>query len=344
MKYFGLITHLPIVKLQTKHPLKNIGSMNMSIGGWSNRVEAEKEYKGHFAQLPHTRKLLDLPQKGCIYHQVFNIDRGCLLIESNTLRNLYTLFEIIKFCLGIIDLNFSDEINLIKISKRPPRRNCSIDHLRNLAGSLEDSLAGQSFKSDLCSGSIIKDKKIEDLSTTIRKIASKFQYRKAIACYCQSQNIFYTHLIGSYMDCHSVPELKAMPKVEYRIYNFIQKEKMALSFIGAYRGLEAIFKHRFSENDFGKGESHLSEIIDNRIKGLYWNSKYKRFFYNKRHKRNIKYSKIATMIKYFLIVRNKKVGHGLEWSHKTIKARLTKDMIDEIHAFLAYLIHFSLFK
>lgn len=344
MKYFGVVTHLPIVKLQTRHPLKNVGSMTMSMGNWNNRAEAEKEYKGHFAQLPRTRKLLNLSQKGCIYHQVFDIDCGCLLIESNTLRGLYTLFEIIKSCLGVIDLNFSDEIDLIRIMKRPPRRNCSMSDLYSLAGLSKDPFAKKLFESDLCSGLITEDKKIQDLSKPIRRIASKQQYRKTLACYWFSQNIFYTHLIASYIDCHSKPDLKAMSKEEYRIYNFIQKEKMALSFIAAYRGLEAIFNHRFSEKDFKNGISNLSQIIDNKIKGLYWNTKYQRFFYNKRHKKIIKKSKIATMIKYFLIVRNRRVGHGLEWPHETIKYRLTRDMVDEIHAFLAYLIYFLLFK
>jgi len=268
MKYFGLVTHLPIVKLQTKHPLRGIGSMTMSMGGWSSRSEAAKEYKSHFVQLPRTRKLLDLHQKGCIYHQIFDIDRGCLLIESNTLRGLYTLFEIIKSCLGVIDLNFSDEVDLIRIMKRPPRRNCSISDLYSLAGISQDPFVKESFESDLCCGLITEDKKIEDLNKPIRRIASKLQYRKALACYWHSQNIFYTHLIGSYIDCYSGPDLKAMSKEEYRIYNFIQKEKMALSFISAYRGLEAIFNHRFREKDFKNGRSHLSQIINNKIYNL----------------------------------------------------------------------------
>lgn len=343
MKYFALVTDVQIVKLQNKHPLKEVSEMAMSTGGWSSKAEAEKEYKAHFAELPKTRKLLDFQGKGRVYHQVFDIDRGCLLIEANTLDGLYILFDIIKSCLGFISLNFSDEIKLIRIQKRPPTNNCSKSILFNLAAHSGDSCDRELFEMDLYSGQVIYDNLMENLNKPIRKILSNSNYRKTLACYWHSQNIFYTHLIGSYISCHSLPDLKAMPQNEYKEYNFLLKEKMALSFIAAYRGIESIFNYRFRENDFKRDKTHLIQTIDNKIKGLYWNSSYRIVFYNKRAKQNVKVSKVSTMIKHFLIVRNRKAGHGLEYSH-TIKARVTVDMVHEIHAFLHYLIGFSMFE
>lgn len=345
MKYFALISHVLIAKLQNKypHPLSKVGTMTMSMGGWNSRAKTEKEYKGHLAELPHTRKLLDFQRKGCVYHQVFDIDRGCFLIEANTLGGLYILFNVIKSCLGFIKLNFSDEIELVRIQKRPPINNCSKSILSNLATYSVGTCDRELFEMDLCSGQVITDNLIENLNKPIRKILRNSNFRKTLACYWHSQNIFYTHLVGSYISCHSLPDLKAMPQDEYKEYNFLLKEKMALSFIAAYRGIESIFNRRFSENDFKRDKNHLSQIIDNKIKGLFWNSNYKVVFYNKRAKQHVKESKVSTMIKHFLIVRNRKAGHGLEWSH-TIKARVTVDMVHEIHAFLHYLIGVAMFN
>lgn len=345
MKYYGLILYLPIVKLQDKNPLvrKGIGEMTMSMGKWNSKSEAEREYKKRLAELPYTKKLLDFGQRSCIYHQVFDVDRGCLLIEANTLRKLYSLFETIKLSAGLIHLNFSDDINLIRLRRRPPKENCSKEDLSHLVVPSEDIHEAR-FELDIICGQIIKDKDIENLDKITQSIMRMPSIRKALACYWVSQNIFYTHLVGSYIHSHSLPDLKHMPTHKYKAYNLLLKEKMAMSFIAAYRGIEAIFNCRFSEKNFRKGTNTYKQMIEGKIKGLHWNSRYRRVFYQKRYKRSPKTSNVATMIKHFLIVRNRRAGHGLEWPHKTVQARLTIDMVSEIQAFLHYLMHFALFK
>lgn len=341
--YYGIVLKLPIVKFQSENPAvkKGFGSMTMSVGGWKNRAEARREYKKCFAELPFTRKLLDLGKKGCIYHQVFDIDRGCLLLEARTIKKLFLLSETIKLSLGIADLNFSEEVELIRLTKRPPKRGCSRVNIFTLIHPTEE-ITKEFFELDIITGRITMDKIIQDLGGIIRKIMLGSHIRKALACFYESQNIFYTHLVGSYMACHSVPDLKHMPKEKYMANNFVFREKMALAFIAAYRGIEAIFKYCFSENDFKPGRHTYRQEINGKIKGIYWDSMYPKTFYRVRQKGSSKKSRVATMIKHFLLLRNKRVGHGLEWPHPTIQVRVTIDMVHEIKVFLNYLLCFAL--
>lgn len=136
---------------------------------------------------------------------------------------------------------------------------------------------------------------------------------------------------------HSRLDLHYYETDEYSFLNAINYEKFCSSLTSAYRGIEAIMDYNFRERIFEN--EHYKKVIDNRIEGVKWNTRYLKAFDKVRYGDVSKksYAKVSTMIKKFLLARNR-AGHGKVYADQKKNNPITMELTHESKRFLEFLI------
>ena len=331
--FFGLMSNRII-----EYELDN--GIRISSGRWKNFNEAKREYKRFGIALPKTRELFNIPSVGKVYCQMVDIDDGFLLLEAKSMTKLCILFDSVAFS-DIFDIGFSKFPRLIRLKKRPPRT-ISYEGLFGLTDYNDRLHNIELFRNDIrYPGEIVSDKEIIESKEFIIKIALNSSLRKTLKCFHASQKIYSINLVPSYVDCHGSREIQDMPSKEFNYLNLILEEDMALSYIAAYRGIEAIFNNSFGRRAL-KDKKKIAETkkcINQAIPTITWKTLYPCKFYCIRNKRSKQVSRVLTMLKIFLIFRDKAgIGHGQYYQYNNKFLKLKMDLFFEIKNFLLFLI------
>ncbi|MFJ8243697.1 hypothetical protein [Peribacillus asahii] len=255
---------------------------------------------------------------------------GSLVISAKNLKTALKVFESVKLLFAFCDYIYDEDMALYRLEK--DLRNgdnlkiYDLYHNRN------------SYKRDyLENGVIIGNSRFKKLEELLKLIIRDSQLRTALACFYQAQEAYYTHLVGSYITMHSRLDLHYYETDEYKYLNMINFEKLCSSLTSAYRGIEAIMDYNFRERIFEN--EHYKKVINDRIQGVKWNTRYLKAFdkvrYGDLNKKS--YARVSTMIKKLLIARNR-AGHGKVFADQKKNNPITMELTHESKRFLEFLI------
>ncbi|MEH7504927.1 hypothetical protein V7152_23445 [Neobacillus drentensis] len=253
---------------------------------------------------------------------------GSLLIEAKNLKTALKVFESIKLMFALCDHVYSEDMALFRMVRGNGKdyKIYDIYHNRN------------SYEYEyLENGVILGTLRFKKLEKLLKLIYRDSRLRTALACFYQAQETYYTHLVGSYISSHSRVDLHLYETDEYSYLNKINYEKLCSSLTSAYRGVEAImdcnFRDRIFEND------HYKKVINDKIQGVKWNTRYLKAFDKVRygHLNKKSYARVSTMIKKLLIARNR-AGHGKVFADQKKNNPITMELTHESKRFLEFLI------
>ncbi|MBA7684381.1 hypothetical protein ES703_92776 [subsurface metagenome] len=194
------------------------------------------------------------------------------------------------------------------------------------------------FQLELDRGIQVSDLEILDIKSQLKKVFISSNIRRALACFYQSQTIYYTHLVGSYVSCHSRPELIGASILEYRQSNYQYQEMLHASLLICYRGIEALCSKNFRSQDFKRAGRHkLESYLDAKLPNTPSRSKYILRFYRQREKSLPKHKRIVTMLEILFRARNR-AAHGHHWLRRHRFETFGGDLVDESKFFLGHLI------
>lgn len=170
------------------------------------------------------------------------------------------------------------------------------------------------------------------------KAFSDQNIRRALACFYQSQNMYYTHLAGSYVAVHSRPKLIDLSAEEYRYNNFRYQEMLHASLITCYRGIEAIYSKNFQSNDFSRQNRKKLEVyMDSKLPNTPSKSRYRLRFYRQRESHAPKHKLLINMLEVLFRAQNR-AAHGYRWTRRHRYETFGSDLVDEAKFFLGHLI------
>lgn len=304
--------------------------------------ELKKYYRSIKAKLPATNKLIDLNKNTAIYCLKYDNDDFLLLIRSISTRDAVKAFDALRYLLALVYHKYMDELELVPLKSKPHFLTCTSKELFDLVKPFRPMLDPMIFGAELHHGLIVTDKEISGLNSQIVKVFTEDDKRKALACLYQSQFIYYTHLVGSFVGMHSRPDLIYMRRDELMEHNFLYQEMLHCSLLTCYRGIEAIYSRNFRSEDFQKAQrSKIESYMERKIPNAPPRSKYRLRFYRQREARAPKYKLIITMLKVLFRARNR-AAHGYRWPRRYKEETFGKDLVDESKFFLGHLISSSL--
>lgn len=255
---------------------------------------------------------------------------GSLIIEAKNLKMALKIFESVKLLFAFCDYIYNEDMALFRLDSSLGNEEgfkvYDLYHHRN------------TYERDfLENGVIIGTLRFKKLKELLKLIVRDNRLRTALACFYQAQETYYTHLVGSYITLHSRIDLHYYETDEYRFLNAINYEKLCSSLTSAYRGVEAIMDYNFRERIFGN--DHYKRVINDRIQGVKWNTRYLKAFdkvrYGDLNKKS--YARVSTMIKKLLIARNR-AGHGKVYADQKKNNPITMELTHESKRFLEFLI------
>lgn len=255
---------------------------------------------------------------------------GSLIIKAKNLKTAMKVFESVKLLFAFCDHIYDEDMALFRMENNlesgKDLKIYDLNHNRNshVRDYLED-------------GAIIGTLRFKKLEELLKLIVRDSRLRTALACFYQAQETYYTHLVSSYITMHSRLDLHYYETDEYSFLNAINYEKFCSSLTTAYRGIEAIMDYNFRERIFEN--DHYKKVIDNRIDGVKWNTKYLKAFDKVRYGDVSKksYVKVSTMIKKFLFARDR-AGHGKIYADQKKNNPITMELTHESKRFLEFLI------
>ncbi|KYD04129.1 hypothetical protein [Saccharococcus caldoxylosilyticus] len=255
---------------------------------------------------------------------------GSLVIQTKSVKTAIRLFESIKLLLAFVELYYDEDMSIFRLDN-------DLSETKNYK--IYDLYHHSNFfaQDQLESGIILGSQRIKQLKELLKLIFRDSRLRTALACFYQSQVTYYTHLVGSYISSHSRVDLYSYERDEYSFLNMINYERLCSSLTSAYRGIEAIMDYNFRERHFEN--DYYKKIINDRIPGVKWNTKYLKAFDKVRYDdlRKKRYSKVSTMIKKLLIARNR-AGHGKVYANQKKNNPITMELTHESKRFLEFLI------
>lgn len=293
---------------------------------------AEKYYRGLKARLPITRKIMDFDANTSLYFFKHDIDDLNMVIKATKYRDVVKAFESLKFMLALAYHWYSEETDIIPLERKPHFANTRIQDLANLAR-IPDAML---FSLDLHRGIQLTDREILDIKEQLIKVFRNSDIRRALACFYQSQTIYYTHLVGSYVSCHSRPELIETSQEEFKQNNFRYQEMLHASLLTCYRGIEALYSKNFKSSDFGN-RYKLELYMDSKLPNAPSKSRYYLRFYRQREAHPPRYKFVINMLEVLFRARNR-AAHGYRWKRKYIFETFGSDLVDESKFFFAHLI------
>ncbi|MFC2044935.1 hypothetical protein ACFLT8_07110 [Chloroflexota bacterium] len=331
-KYFLLSGLIP----QYQHRL----GMTISSGIFrdSDSDELKEYYRGVRAKIPATKKLIEFDGNTVLYCLKYNNDDFILIIRSTRTRDVVKAFDALKYLLALVYHTYSEELEMVPLNSKPSFSNCTSRDLFDLVKPFRLGLDMTIFTAELQSGTGITDRQILDIIKQLIKVYMEDDKRKALACLYQSQLIYYTHLVGSFVEVHSRPEFIHMSRDELVEHNLLYQEMLHCSLLTCYRGIEAIFSKNFRSEDFRRSRRRSTEsYMGRRIPGAPPRSKYRLRFYRQRESTAPKNKLIITMLEILFRARNR-AAHGYKWVRRYRTETFGKDLVDESKFFLGYLI------
>jgi hypothetical protein len=311
-------------------------SMTIQLGVFRNQTtnEAGHYYKNLKAKLPTTKKVMEFDKNTALYFLKYNADDLIMMIRAVKFTDAVKAFDALRCLFALAYHWYSEEADIILIKHKPNFSKLSIQDLATLSGAFDSVL----FSVEIHSGIQISDRHILDIQEHLVEIYLRSNIRRALACFYQSQNIYYTHLVGSYVAVHSGPELMEASREEYSQNNFRYQEMLHASLLTCYRGIEAIYSKNFRADDFKKvNRERLESYIDAKLPNATSRSRYWLRFYRQREAHPPKYKLIVTMLEVLFRARNR-AAHGYRWTRKHRFETFGSDLVDESKFFLAHLI------
>lgn len=310
--------------------------MIMKPGIFRNQTanEAKNYYRSLRASLPTTRKIMDFDKNTTLYFLKYDIDDLIMMIRAVKYIDAVKAFDALRCLFALAYHWYSEEADIIPLEHRPNFSKLSIQDLATLARAFNSTL----FSGEIYSGIQVSDREIFDIKEQLIKVFLRSDIRRALACFYQSQNIYYTHLVGSYVAVHSRPELIGVSREEYRQNNYRYQEMLHASLFTCYRGIEAIYSKTFRTDDFKKANrKNLESYMDAKLPNAPSRSRYRLRFYRQREAHPPKYRLIINMLEVLLRARNR-AAHGHHWTRRHIFETFGSDLVDESKFFLGHLI------
>ena len=327
-KYYVITGFVPVYE--------NKQGMRLTNGLFDEEGEeaAKQFYKSNKARLPNTKKLIEFDLDTSLYFLKYNIDNIVIMIRAKRYVDAIKVFESVKCLLAIAYHWYSEDADIVALSHKPSFTKTKIDNLAHLAQALDITM----FSIDLHRGIQVTDKDILSIKEQLRKVFLKPDIRRALACFYQSQIIYYTHLVGSFVAVHSRPDLINASQEDFRKNNFRYQEMLHASLFTCYRGIEALYSRNFKTKDFEKANrKSLESYIDKKIPNAPSCSRYLLRFYRQREARAPKYKLLINMLEILLRARNR-AAHGYRWKRKHRLETFGSDLVDESKFILGHLI------
>jgi len=312
--------------------------MTITPGIFQTVDEARDYYRNVGAELPMTRKIIDFDSNTALYFLKYDIDNLTMIIRAVKFTEAVKAFDALVCLFAIAYHDYSEEADIIPLKHKPDFSKLTAQDLATLAGDSDSDL----FLLDIGNGVYVSDRKILDIKEQFIKTFINPDIRRALACLYQSQHIYYTHLVGSYVAAHSRPELIGASREDYRQHNFRYQEKQHASLLVCYRGVEAIYSKNFRAENFRKeNRKSLESFMDSKLPSVPSRSRYRLRFYRQREARPPKYKLIVTMLEILFRARNR-AAHGYRWTRKHRLETFGSDLVDESKFFLGHLIDSAL--
>lgn len=310
--------------------------MTIQPGVFRNQTanEASHYYRNLKAKLPTTRKIMDFDKSTALYFLKYDIDDLIMMIRAAKFTDAVKAFDAFRCLFALAYHYYSEEADIVPMEHKPSFSRLSIQDLATLAGALESIL----FSIEIRNGIQVSDRRILDIKEQLIKTYLHSNIRRALACFYQSQSIYYTHLVSSYIAVHSRPELIATSQEEYRQNNFRYQERLHASLFTCYRGIEALYSKNFRTGDFKKANKRrLESYMDAELPNAPSRSRYWLQFYRQREAHPSRYRLVVNMLEVLFRARNR-AAHGHRWTRKHRLETFGSDLVDESKFFLVYLI------
>lgn len=300
--------------------------------------DAENYYKRLRAKLPKTRKQMEFDKTTTLYRLRYDIDDYILILRTTGPRDAVKAFDALRYLLALVYHKYSEEVKLVPLKSKPNFSSTKSQDLFDLVMPSEIALNPTLFHVELGSGIHVSNREMLDIQPQLAKVFLQTNIRRALACLYQSQLTYYTHLVGSYVEVHSRPELIYMSRDEFRQHNFAYQEMLHSSLLTCYRGIEALYSKNFRSDDFKKvNRSKLESYMRTKIPNAPTKSRYRLRFYRQRETNPPRHKFIITMLEILFRARNR-AAHGYHWSRKHRLETFGSDLADESKFFLGHLI------
>lgn len=313
--------------------------MTISPNAFRNQSkdEVKRYYKNVKAKLPVTRKILDFDNSTALYFLKYDITDLIMMIRAARFIDAVKAFDALRCLLALAYHWYSEDADIIPLGHKPNFSKLSIQDLATLTGAFDTTLASVEIQS----GIQVSNRHILDIKEQLIKVFLRSDIRRALACFYQSQTIYYTHLVGSYVAVHSRPELISTSKEEYRQSNFRYQETLHASLLTCYRGIEALYSKNFKSTDFKKNRKNLETYMNIKIPNAPSRSHYLLRFYRQREAHAPKYKLLISMLEVLFRARNR-AAHGYQWTRRHKFETFGSDLVDESKFFLGHLISSAL--
>lgn len=299
-----------------------------------SKDEAKRYYRNVKAKLPATRRILDFDNSTALYFLKYDNTDLIMMIRATRFRDAVKAFDALRCLFALVYHWYSEEADIVPLGHKPNFSKLSIQDLATLTGAFDKTLASVEIQS----GIQVSNRNILDIKEQLVKVFLHSDIRRALACFYQSQTIYYTHLVGSFVSVHSRPELISTSKEEYRQSNFRYQEILHASLLTCYRGIEAIYSKNFKNNDFKKiNRKNLKSYMNIKIPNAPSRSHYLLRFYRQREAHAPKHKSIISMLEVLFRARNR-AAHGYRWTRRHRFETFGSDLVDESKFFLAHLI------
>ncbi len=330
--YYIILGYIPVYEQRN--------GMFIRPGVFRNQSNAEaiEYYKNVRANLPVTRKILDFDNDTALYFLKYDIDDLIMMIRATRFRDAVKVFDALRCLLALAYHWYSKDADIIPLEHRPNFSKLSTQDLATLTGAFNTML----FPAEIHNGVQVSDRNVLDIKEQLVKVFLQSDIRRALACFYQSQTIYYTHLVGSFVAVHSRPELIGTSQEEYRQSNFRYQEMLHASLFTCYRGIEALYSKNFKTDDFKKANRKTLEAYMNyRIPNAPSRSRYLLRFYRQREAHAPKHKLLINMLAVLFRARNR-AAHGYRWTRRHRFETFGSDLVDESKFFLGHLISSAL--
>jgi len=312
------------------------------------RDESEKEAKKYYSisgyPFPKTKRLINFDENTSLYALKLDVADLIFMLKAKNMRDAIKAYDSIRYLLAFALHYYTLDLDLIPLASRPPFTELKRMDLVKLA--LTDGIYSDPdiLSSELIEGLMVTDKDIKAIEKQLRIVFKSRTYRRALACLYQSQLIYYTHLVGSYVGSHSRPDLISTSRAEFTANNFQFEEMLNAALFTCYRGVEALYSKNFRTADFQSvNKNGLESYLDGRLPSLPSRSKYRLRLYRQRELNPPKHMLVISMLEIIFRARNR-AAHGHRWRRRSIHETFGLDLVHESKFFLGELIAHALWE
>lgn len=331
-KYYIITGFIPAYQTQ----VRKVFGMIIQPGIFRDRdpKEAAEYYRRNRAKLPTTKKIVQFDADTSLYFLRHDIDDSIMMIKAKRYIDAVKAFDTLRSLLALYFHTYSEDLELMPLSEKPSFSKLTTNDLTELANTYHPMM----WKLELYTGVQVPDQQLYTIETQLIKAFSNQSIRRALACFYQSQNIYYTHMVGSYVGVHSRPELIELSTEEYRHDNFLYQERLHACLIICYRGIEAIYSKNFRSLDFRSANRGALEVqMNSRLPNTPSRSHYRLRFYRQREDHPPTYKLSVNMLEVLFRARNR-AAHGHHWQRRHRFETFGVDLVHEAKFFLGQLI------